>query len=202
VEPSDAAVRGEDREEERRARTAVVEHVATADLRREHELILRAATVLERAGRRLAAEEPVEQALLVELVRFLRTLAEECHHRKEEDHLYPAMRRKSLTADGRLSSLLAAHGEGRDYLSTLAGPASAAERAAAALLFVGVTREHIRAEDREIFPAADAMLLPAEQVELDRAYREMELRRFGPAFRERVLTDLVRLERAVAPETG
>lgn len=179
------------------ARAAVVEHPATADLRREHELILRAVSVLERVGRRLAAEQPIDQQLLVQLVGFLRTLAEECHHRKEEDLLYPAMRRKGLSADGRLASLLAAHGEGRDYLGTLADPASAAERAAAALLFVGVTREHIRAEDREVFPAADEMFPAAEQAELDRAYRETERRRFGPAFRDGVLVDLARLERAV-----
>lgn len=175
----------------------MVGHPATADLRREHELISRALAVLERVGRRLAAEQHVDHEVMTELVGFLRTLAEECHHRKEEDHLYPAMRRKSLSADGRLTSLLAAHGEGRDYLSTLAGPASAAERAAAALLLVRVTREHIMAEDREVFPAADEMFTAAEQAELDRAYQEMELRRFGPAFRERVLTTLAQLERGV-----
>jgi branched-chain amino acid transport system ATP-binding protein len=175
----------------------VVAHPATADLRREHELILRALAVLERAGRRLAAEQHVDHEVMTELVGFLRTLAEECHHRKEEDHLYPAMRRKGLSADGRLASLLAAHGEGRDYLSTLSGLASAAERAAAALLFVRVTREHIAAEDRDVFPAADAMFPAAEQAELDRAYREMERRRFGPAFRDGVLADLARLERTV-----
>jgi hemerythrin-like domain-containing protein len=175
----------------------VIEHPATADLRREHELIRRALAVLERAGRRLAAEQHVDHEVMTELVRFLRTLAEECHHRKEEDHLYPAMRRKGASADERLLSLLAAHGEGRDYLSTLAGPASGAERAAAALLFVRVTREHIAAEDREVFAAADGMFPAAEQAELDRAYREMELQRFGPGFREGVLADLARLERAV-----
>jgi hemerythrin-like domain-containing protein len=96
-----------------------------------------------------------------------------------------------------LASLLAAHGEGRDYLGTLAGLASAAECAAAALLFVQVTREHITTEDRDVFSAADELFTAAEQAELDRAYREMELRRFGPAFRDGVLADLARLERAI-----
>jgi branched-chain amino acid transport system ATP-binding protein len=175
----------------------VAEGLATADLRREHELILRAMAVLERAGRRLAAEQPVDEKLMGGLVGLLRRLAEECHHRKEEDHLYPAMRRKGLSADGRLASLLAAHGEGRDYLGTLSGPTSRAERAAAALLFVRVTREHIATEDGDVFPAADEMFTAAEQAELDRAYREMELRRFGPAFRDGLLADLARLERAL-----
>jgi hemerythrin-like domain-containing protein len=180
----------------------MAEHPATADLRREHELILRALAVLERAGRRLAADQHVDHWVMKDLVGFLRTLAEECHHRKEEEHLYPAMRRKGLPAESRLGSLLAAHGEGRDYLDTLAGLASAPERTAAALLFVRVTREHIAAEDREVFAAADEMFTSEEQAELDRAYRELEHRRFGPAFRDGVLADLARLEGAVPAATA
>lgn len=176
------------------------EHLATADLRREHELILRAVAVLERAGRRFAARQHVDDMVMTQLVGFLRTLAEECHHRKEEHHLYPAMRRKGLSAGGRLNSLLAAHGEGRDYLGTLSGLPSAAERAAAALLFVRVTREHITTEDRDVFSAADEMFTAEEQAELDRAYREMELRSFGPAFRDKLLADLARLEHAIPAE--
>src|SRR5262245_38133145 len=178
--------------------SGVIDHPATADLRREHELILRAVAVLERAGRRLAAEQHVDHAVLKDLVGFLRTLAEECHHRKEEDQLYPAMRRKGLSPDGPLAALLAAHGEGRDYLDTLSGLSSGPERAAAALLFVKVTRAHIATEDRDVFPVADEMFTAEEQAELDRVYREMERRRFGPAFRDGVLADLARLERAVA----
>lgn len=174
------------------------EGLATADLRREHELILRAVAVLERAGRRLADAQHVDPAALAKLVDLLRALADRCHHGKEEHHLYPAMRRKGLPPEGRLQFLIAEHGEGRDYLGTLAGLPSAAERAAAALLYVRVTREHIAAEDRDVFPVADGMFTAEEQAALGHAYRELELTTVGPAFRDSLVAELARLERAFA----
>jgi hemerythrin-like domain-containing protein len=168
--------------------------LATADLRREHEWISRALVVLERLGRRLAARRPVEETTLKDLVALLRRLADQCHHGKEEGHLYPSMREKGLPADGRLRAVLSAHSESRDYLGTLSGVPSPAERAAAALLYVKVTREHLETENREVLPVADRIFGPAEQAELARCYREMERRTFGPGFREAVVAELERLE--------
>jgi len=171
--------------------------LATEDLRREHAWIRRALAVLERLGRRLAARRPVEETTLTELVALLRRLADQCHHGKEEGHLFPSMRGKGLPPDGRLAALLSAHGEGRDYLGTLSGLPSLAERAAAALLYVHVTREHLDAEEREVFPVADRLFAPAEQAELARCYVEMERRTFGPDFRDAVVAELERLESLV-----
>jgi len=108
--------------------------LATADLRREHQLIRRGLRLLEHAGRRLAAGRSVDDPATKVLVGLLRRLADQCHHGKEEGCLYPSMRAKGLPTDGQLRVLLAAHSEGRDYLGTLAGLPSPAERAAAALL--------------------------------------------------------------------
>jgi hemerythrin-like domain-containing protein len=168
--------------------------LATADLRREHEWIRRGLAVLERIGRRLARRHPVDETTLTELVTLLRRLGDQCHHGKEEGHLYPSMREKGLQADGRLAAVLAAHGEGRDYLGTLSGLPSMAERVAAALLYVQVTRQHLDTEEREVFPVADRMFAPAEQAELARCYEEMERRAFGPGFRDAVVVELERLE--------
>ena len=171
--------------------------LATADLRREHELIRRGLRLLEHAGRRLAAGRSVDGHTMKELVGLLRRLADQCHHSKEEGHLYPSMRAKGLPPEDRLHALLAAHSEGRDYLGTLAGLSSPAERAAAALLYVRVTREHLESEEREIFPVADQLFTPAEQAELARCYDEMERQAFGPEFRDAVLGELERLEARV-----
>ena len=178
-------------------RTEAAGGPATADLRREHDLILRAVTLLERAGRRAVAGRPVDDARLKELVAFLRTLADQCHHGKEEGYLFPSMREKGLPPDGPIRDILAAHGEGRDYLGTLSGLQSRAERAAAALLYVRLMREHIRKEDELVFPLADAMFTPEEQSTLARCYREMEERTFGRTFAEGVRAELERLERAI-----
>jgi hemerythrin-like domain-containing protein len=183
--------------QEPRRRTDAVAGPATAELRREHELILRAVALLERAGRRVVAGRPVDETALHELIALLRTLAEQCHHGKEEGFLFPSMREKGLPPDGPIRDLLAAHGEGRDYLGTLSGLPSRAERAAAALLYVRLMREHIEKENALVFPVADVMFSAEEQAILARSYREMEERTFGAGFGERVGAELERLERAI-----
>ena len=99
-----------------------------------------------------------------------------------------------LPPDDRLHELLAAHGESRDYLGTLAGLGSPAERAAAALLYVRVMREHLETEERDVFPVADGLLTPAEQAEIVRACAETERVAVGPGFADAVRRDLERLE--------
>ena len=99
-----------------------------------------------------------------------------------------------LPPDDRLHELLAAHGESRDYLGTLAGLPSPAERAAAALLYVRVMREHLETEERDVFTVADRLLTAVEQAEIARAYAETERAAFGPGFADAVCRDLERLE--------
>ena len=169
--------------------------LATADLRLEHEIILRALVVLERAGRRWIDRKRVDEAVLKDLVALLRRFAEQCHHAKEESHLFPAMKAKGIAAEGEIGQLLAVHSEEHDYLGTLSGYASEVERAAAALLCVRVMRQHIESENTVIFPAADRLFTPDEQAALARSYRELEVSGFGARFREVVLTQLDRIER-------
>jgi hemerythrin-like domain-containing protein len=167
---------------------------ATDELREEHELIRRGLHLLEQAGRRLVAGARVPEAAMEGLVSVLRRFVDQYHHGKEEMLLYPRMRARGLPPDGRLRELVAAHIEGHDYLGALADLSSQADRAAAALLYVQVTREHLAAEEETVFPVADRMLSAAEQAELARAYAETEAAAFGPAFRAGVARELDRLE--------
>lgn len=171
---------------------------ATANLYHEHEVILRALAVLERAGERLAAGAPVDEAALGELVQLIRTFADACHHGKEEHRLFPAMRAKG--AGGSLAPFLDEHEEGRGYLRVLSGLGPAAERAAAARRYVGMLRDHIQRENEVLFPMADALFGAEEQAALARAYDDVEREVVGPGVHERLLADLGRLEAAIPPE--
>jgi hemerythrin-like domain-containing protein len=171
--------------------------LATADLRRDHEVIRRALTVLERAGRRMVARRPVDEGAMMDLVALLRRFVDQCHHGKEEGYLFPSMKEKGIPPEGPIAGILAAHSEGHDYVGTLSGAASLAERAAAALLYVRVMRQHLEAEDTTIFPAADQLFTPEEQAMLARCYCELEVRSFGARFRDEVLAELDRIERAI-----
>ncbi len=167
----------------------------TAELRHEHEVILRALAVLERAAARLAAGRPLDEAALADLVRLCRTFADRCHHGKEEDTLFPLLRAKGVGSP--LAVFLEEHEEGRGYLRTVEGAAPAAERAAAARRYVGLLRDHIERENGVLFPMADEVLSPEEHAELARRYAEVEARVVGPGVHERLLADLDRLEAAI-----
>jgi hemerythrin-like domain-containing protein len=168
---------------------------ATADLRHEHQVILRAVALLERAGEGLAAGTVVNEPALAELVGLIRTLADTCHHGKEEQELFPVLRAKAV--GDVLEPFLAEHDEGRGYLRTLAAPGPAPARAAAARRYVGMLRDHIAREDGVLFPMADAVLSADEQAELARRYAGVEERVVGPGGHERLLATLDRLEAAI-----
>jgi hemerythrin-like domain-containing protein len=171
--------------------------LATADLRHEHEVILRALLILERAGDRLASGQAVDEAALAELVQLIRTFADICHHGKEEAQLFPAMQKKG--AGHSLAVFLEEHEEGRGYLRTLASGAPVAERGAAGRRYVGMLRDHIRREDEVLFPMADELFGPDEHAALARAYADVELRVVGPGVHEKLLATLARLETAIPP---
>ena len=173
---------------------------ATAELRHEHEVILRALLVLERAGERLAAARPVDEPALQELVALIRTFADRCHHGKEEHQLFPLLQAKGVGST--LVVFLEEHEEGRGYLRTLASAAPPAERAGAARRYVGMLRDHIQREDEVLFPMADEVLSLEEHDALARRYQEVEREVVGPGGHEPLLAALERIEAAIpAAET-
>lgn len=168
---------------------------ATADLRHEHDVILRALAILERAGERLASDRPVDEAALQELVELIRTFADKCHHGKEEHTLFPLLREKGVGAV--LAPFLEEHEEGRGYLRVIQSAAPPADRAAAARRYVGMLRGHIERENEVLFPMADGVLSPDEHVTLAKRYAEVEQEVVGPGVHERLLAALDRLESAI-----
>jgi hemerythrin-like domain-containing protein len=168
---------------------------ATADLREEHEVILQALAVIERVADRLAADQPVGDSTVTDLLQFVQTFADRCHHGKEEDRLFPAMRAKG--AGGPLAVFLEEHEEGRRYLRTLGSAASRAERAAAARRYVGLLRDHIERENEVLFPIADGLFTGEEHAALARAYGEVERQVVGAGGHQELLATLARLDAAV-----
>jgi hemerythrin-like domain-containing protein len=167
---------------------------AIADLRHEHDVILRALGIVERAGEQLAAGAAVDEAAFGELVELLRTFADRCHHGKEEHELFPVLRAKGVGSV--LVPFLEDHVHGRDYLTALAGPKPAAARARAARGYVALLRDHIERENEVLFPMAEGVLTPDDHAELARRYEAVETRVVGPGVHEALLAALDRLEAA------
>jgi hemerythrin-like domain-containing protein len=118
----------------------------------------------ERAGRGV---EP-GRAELKPFVAFLREFVDDCHHAKEEQVLFAAMKAHGVSGpSGPVAVMLREHEQGRELLAELDALAQAPEPwnagdrervADAALGYVALMRQHIRKEDTILYPMAVARL--------------------------------------------
>lgn len=122
------------------------------------------------AGRR------VEAGLFREIVEFMRTFADRCHHGKEEALLFPVLAHKGVPVAGvSLGALAQDHQQGRALISGLAEAAPACARgdavAAASLVrnLHGIAElypHHIWKEDYLLFPMMNMVLDADDEEEL------------------------------------
>jgi hemerythrin-like domain-containing protein len=160
---------------------------ATQQLRDEHEGILTMLAVLERMADG-AARGTVNWTHAAQVLDFLRTFADRCHHGKEEDLLFPALARMGMPTDGGpIGVMLAEHTQGR---AAIRGMADAIEQqypgdfAAFARQYIALLREHINKENNILFMLAERMLPLAVHEELTAAFTAVEHERIGDGVHE------------------
>lgn len=171
---------------------------ATMALRHEHEVLVRALALLERAAPLAAAGAPAARDALARLADFFAHFADRCHHAKEEQHLFPALERRGLPREGGpVAVMLAEHREGRQLLAALAAGDTAAAGPYATLL-----RAHIDKENGVLFPLAERLLTAEDQANLQRAFDAVERETMGPGAHERLLAELAAIEGALGEGAG
>jgi hemerythrin-like domain-containing protein len=143
-------------------------------LRHEHEVILDAIELMERAVV-LPETQDIDTALFGKLVIFLREYADRSHHGKEEDILFPIMRRNEMLA--RLADMLVEeHVGGRKLVaaieSALAQPTKHDRLRNAVLDYAQFIRDHIAKENEIVFVAAEHDLDESELEMLRRGLAE------------------------------
>lgn len=166
----------------------------TGVLREEHEVILRALTVLERVGRTMAQGKTVPRETIASLANFFRTFADRCHHAKEEAHLFPALVEHGIPNEGGpIGVMLSEHEEGRALVRTFAegDPAIAIS---AIRRFVILLRDHIAKENEVLFPLSDEVLPQQEQAAMMNAFELAESEVAGPGVHQRLIAELEQLE--------
>ncbi len=156
----------------------------TEDLRSEHVGVSRMLHIMDsmagyaRRGEGPAPED-VEQA-----VEFLRVFVDKCHHTKEEELLFPAIRAANIaSAEDTIVVLLADHAQGRETVARIAAAAqhlsadgvpANTEFAEAIASYTELLHQHIRREESECFDVADRELSEAVQAELVTGYDRIE----------------------------
>ena len=169
---------------------------ATETLRHEHEAILRMLDATEEVAHQLQAGVPVEPRILDGLLEFFRLFADQCHHGKEEDLLFPKLQEKGMPREtGPIGVMLLEHDQGRAFVRQMSGaaagyakgqPASGARWSAAASGYASLLREHIDKENNILFVMAERMLTPEEQRELARQFESVEVEKMGAGTHERL----------------
>ena len=156
----------------------------TAELSREHQAILTMIRILGTMAARLEAGQAVDAGDIEKAVEFIRVFADQCHHGKEEDRLFPEMEKAGIPRNrGPIGVMLAEHAEGRRNVVAMAeaipGIRKADRRAVASFAVAArgygeLLTQHIQKEDMILYPMADARLTPDQQVSLEAAFADVE----------------------------
>ena len=175
---------------------------ATEMLSDEHRVIERVLAVLQKLTTR-----PVENSLDCwrKALDFFSHFADQCHHFKEEQVLFPAMEEHGIPREGGpIGMMLMEHEEGRGHVRSMLAALTLAEArneaAKDALLenaraYLRLLREHIQKEDEILFRIADDVIPPDEQKQLLRSFEEHEAKEIGTGVHEKYLKLVEELER-------
>jgi len=173
----------------------------------DHRVIERGLAILEAACDKVEAGEEVPVAVFRQMIDFIRTFADRCHHGKEEDILFTSMEQAGMPRQaGPLGVMLTEHEEGRGYVRGMdeattrveAGETAAwAEVVRNARAYAALLRQHIFKEDNVLYPLAH-QVLPAERMaEMLDEFEQAEKERVGAGVHQRYHALLEELERQV-----
>lgn len=157
---------------------------ATAELRSEHVGVSRMLAIMEAMAARLESGQPVESDDVAQAIEFLRVFADQCHHTKEEQLLFPAMLAEAVTsARETVRILMDEHVQARAAVSQIArdaqrlaegDPSAAPELAERVRDYTRLLHGHIRREETDCFATADAELSPEIAQDLVAGYDRIE----------------------------
>jgi len=163
---------------------------ATETLSEDHRLIERVFGALQVAAARLADGEAVAPSLFVDAARFIREFADGCHHRNEEEVLFPALVRHGFPLEqGPVAVMLHEHEQGRAHAAALREAAdrfAAGDRSAipaivdAAYAYAGLLRAHIAKEDQILFRMAERAIPQDEHDAIFDAFESVARERPNP----------------------
>ena len=174
---------------------------ATEMLSDEHRVIERVLAVLQKLTTR-----PVENSLdsWKKALDFFSHFADQCHHFKEEQVLFPAMEERGIPRDGGpIGMMLTEHEEGRTYVRSMLAAIALVEtknEAAKEILvdkakaYLRLLKDHIQKEDEILFKIADDVISPDEQKQLLRSFEEHEAKEIGEGVHEKYLKIVEELE--------
>ncbi|MFQ5773048.1 MAG: hemerythrin domain-containing protein [Kiloniellaceae bacterium] len=161
---------------------------AARAIRAEHDNMARVLACLEDAVADIdAGADAAALDLIYSIVYYLRVFPDRLHHPKEEAHLFEALRRRAPECAPLLDELSAQHGEGERRLAVLKDAVEACERdpevalvlQRAARGYITFLQTHMRKEEDEVLPLAEAKLTAQDWRDIARAFARNDDPLFG-----------------------
>lgn len=157
---------------------------ATEGLRKEHEEIKKALSILYQIHLSIDSAKAVEPSDIDELFDFFETFADKRHHRKEESALFPMLEAHGVSREGGpVTRMLYEHRLARSILmemeesldSCKTGEKDSWARLSKLMLdYVELLSSHINKEDNILFPIANEKIKDFEREELLKKFNEIE----------------------------
>lgn len=162
---------------------------ATKQLKEEHKAVKQALKILDKICKKLSKGEKVDPKHLDNLLDFLRTFVDKCHHGKEEGVLFPAMEKAGVpNEDGPIGMMLIEHDMGRGFIRGMAegiekygkGEVKAAKEIVKNTRdYTVLLNDHIDKEDNILYMIADMHLPPDDQKDLLKEFDKIEEEKVG-----------------------
>jgi hemerythrin-like domain-containing protein len=169
----------------------------TEILKSEHRVIEQMLDCLEVIADQACINGALDEQAAGDAIDFFRHFADECHHGKEEAHLFPMLEERGFHPEnGPTGVMRTEHNVGRMHLRQMeanvpgaaAGDADALSRFAEEVwAFVKLLREHIQKEDQRLFPMADRALTATDQRALLERFEKVEHHDLGAGTHERYI---------------
>jgi len=172
-------------------------------LKNEHRVIEQVLTCLERMTDQGERQGRIPFQAAADALKFFREFADGCHHKKEEDKLFPLLELRGLPKRGGPTDVMRSeHEQGRGLIKAMAESLKAAgegdkaaiqQFARAARAYIQMLRAHIEKEDHCLFNMADSLLPQADQERLETDFDAVEHEQATPCTHEHCLaiaTDL------------
>jgi hemerythrin-like domain-containing protein len=166
----------------------------------EHDIIERGLSVLEKVVAQIEAGQSVPNDFPKWAPQFFRQFADQCHHAKEEDLLFPLLKERGIPEEGGpIGVMLQEHLLGRDCVRRMREASEAVEFdgpafAAAAKEFIPLLRQHIDKENTILYQMAQNVLSEADDADLIDKFSKVEQERDLEGMHERYDAEVSRWE--------
>lgn len=162
--------------------------VATKALTEEHEGIRRVLSLIRKAQEKFEEGQAIPDNFLPEVLDFIKTFADTCHHGKEEGVLFPLLEERGMPKEeGPIGMMLMEHDLGRSFVKEAADALQKGETKKALdnlSQYADLLWEHIDKENNILYPMGNEVLSPKDQDYLKKEFNKVESEKIGPGRHE------------------